>query len=74
MQLRKRQILRNHPWPIGFIGINEACEIQGYDILDEQGSKFAKRILDKINDLNFQKTKVKSVQQTSGITTNSEIE
>lgn len=41
---------------IGFIGINEACEIQGYDIMDEQGSVFAKNILNKINKLNSDRT------------------
>ena len=55
---------------IGFIGINEACEIQGYDIMDEQGSRFAKRILDKINDFNEQATsidgRIRNVEQIPG--------
>ena len=41
---------------IGFIGINEACEIQGYSILEKPGSEFARKMLDKINELNEQET------------------
>jgi ribonucleoside-triphosphate reductase (formate) len=55
---------------IGFIGINEACEIQGYNILDEQGSLFAKNIINKINDLNEHRTKedghIRNVEQIPG--------
>jgi len=55
---------------IGFIGINEACEIQGQDILNEPGSKFAKNILDKINELNEQRTKIdgfiRNIEQVPG--------
>jgi anaerobic ribonucleoside-triphosphate reductase len=55
---------------IGFIGINEACEIQGYDITHEDGTNFAKRILDKINQLNEQRTKedghIRNVEQIPG--------
>jgi len=43
---------------IGFIGINETCEIQGYDIMEEKGSTFARTILEKINELNDQRFKV----------------
>ena len=41
---------------IGFIGINEACEIRGYDILESKGAEFAKTILNTINDLNESRT------------------
>jgi anaerobic ribonucleoside-triphosphate reductase len=55
---------------IGFIGINEACEIMGYDILDEKGTVFAKSILDKINQLNKSRTKedghIRNVEQIPG--------
>jgi ribonucleoside-triphosphate reductase len=55
---------------IGFIGINEACELQGYDIMDEQGSKFARRILDKVNKLNSDRTAqdghIRNVEQIPG--------
>lgn len=55
---------------IGFIGINEACQLQGYDIMDEQGSKFARGILDKINKLNSDRTAVdgfiRNVEQIPG--------
>ena len=55
---------------IGFIGINEACELQGYDILDKQGSEFARRILNKINDLNDQRSKedgnIRNMEQIPG--------
>jgi ribonucleoside-triphosphate reductase len=43
---------------IGFIGINEACQIQGYDITEKKGSEFAKSVLDKINELNDKRTKI----------------
>ena len=55
---------------IGFIGINEACEIQGYDILEKHGTTFAMNILNKINDINEQKTKedghIRNVEQIPG--------
>jgi ribonucleoside-triphosphate reductase len=55
---------------IGFIGINEACELMGYDILDEKGSQFAKSILDKINQLNKARTKedgfIRNIEQIPG--------
>ena len=55
---------------IGFIGINEACELQGYNILDEQGSVFARGILDKINKLNSDRTAqdgfIRNVEQIPG--------
>jgi ribonucleoside-triphosphate reductase len=41
---------------VGFIGINEACEIQGYDITESRGSEFAKRMLNTINDMNEERT------------------
>lgn len=55
---------------IGFIGIYEACEIQGLNILDERGSNFAIKILDKINELNEQRTKldghIRNLEQIPG--------
>lgn len=55
---------------VGFIGINEACELMGFDILDERGTAFAKSILDKINQLNKQRTKddgfIRNVEQIPG--------
>lgn len=43
---------------IGFMGINEACEILDMDIADKTGSDFGKKVLDKINELNEQRTKI----------------
>lgn len=55
---------------VGFIGINEACELQGYDILDEKGTQFAKDILNKINDMNTIRSKedgcIRNVEQIPG--------
>lgn len=55
---------------VGFIGINEACELQGYDIMDEQGSKFARGILNKINKMNADRTAqdrfIRNVEQIPG--------
>jgi anaerobic ribonucleoside-triphosphate reductase len=41
----------------GVIGINEACELMGYDILNEDGQKFVTNTLDIINKLNDVATK-----------------
>jgi len=57
---------------LGFIGIHEACEIMGYDILTEQGQKFAESILDKMNQLNRQRSKedghIRNIEQIPGET------
>jgi anaerobic ribonucleoside-triphosphate reductase len=37
---------------VGITGVNEACEIIGYDILSEQGQSFVMDILTTINNLN----------------------
>jgi len=55
---------------IGFIGINEACEILGYDILNTTGSKLATDMLNKMNDLNAARTKedgrLRNIEQVPG--------
>jgi len=42
---------------IGFIGLNEACEVMDSDIISKAGLGFAKIILSKIAELNEQKAK-----------------
>lgn len=42
---------------IGFIGMNESCEIIKKDIRTEDGSNFAVKVLNKINELNSVKAK-----------------
>ncbi len=37
---------------IGFIALNECCEIMGMDITTNEGTEFAKTILNKINSIN----------------------
>ena len=55
---------------LGFIGINEACELMGNDILDPEGIKFANEILDKMNTLNKNRTKedghIRNIEQIPG--------
>ena len=55
---------------IGFIGMNEALEIMGFDILDENGDKKAKEILELFNSMNVKRTKVdghlRNVEQVPG--------
>ncbi len=55
---------------IGFIGIDEACEIMGYDITEKTGTSFAENILNKINELNEFKTKqdgfIRNMEQVPG--------
>ncbi len=55
---------------IGFIGLNETCELMGSDILSEDGSRFARSILDKINQLNKQRSKedghIRNMEQIPG--------
>ena len=57
---------------LGFIGINEACEIMGYDILSKEGMEFATSILDKMNQLNKQRSKedgnIRNIEQIPGET------
>lgn len=36
----------------GICGLNEACSIMGYDILTDEGQKFALKIINVINDVN----------------------
>jgi len=43
---------------VGFIGLNEAIEILGMDITNNEGSNFAARILNLINKLNDNRTKI----------------
>jgi len=43
---------------VGIVGVNEACEIAGYDIVNDDGCAFARRILDRINDLNDKRKKL----------------
>jgi ribonucleoside-triphosphate reductase len=42
---------------VGVVGINEMCEILGYDILQEEGQQFVIKVLNIINDLNDVATK-----------------
>jgi ribonucleoside-triphosphate reductase len=55
---------------VGYIGANEACELQGYDIIDEQGTEFVTKIFNKINYLNEQRTKedgnIRNLEQIPG--------
>lgn len=57
---------------LGFIGIHEACEIMGLDILTKEGMEFAASILDKMNALNKQRTKedghIRNIEQIPGET------
>ena len=41
----------------GFIGMNEAVELMGFDILKEEGQQFALEILDAINKVNDEMSK-----------------
>ncbi len=43
---------------IGFLGLNEACEIQGHNICTKAGEEFSRKTLDTINELNEQRTKI----------------
>jgi len=55
---------------IGFIGINEACELMGCNIIEPEGAQFAKSILDKVNQLNKARTKedgyIRNIEQIPG--------
>jgi len=55
---------------LGFIGINEACEIQGYSIIEDSGRVFARGILDKMNSMNDQASKkdgrIRNIEQIPG--------
>ena len=55
---------------IGFIGINECCELQQKNILSDEGKEFSKKILDIINELNEQKTQtdnhIRNIEQIPG--------
>lgn len=55
---------------IGFIGMNEALEIMGWDIRDEIGSKKGLEIIELINKLNDKRTKIdgfmRNVEQIPG--------
>lgn len=41
----------------GLVGINEAVEIMGMDILKEEGQKFVIRLLEKVNEINDKQQK-----------------
>lgn len=55
---------------IGFIGMNEALEIMGWDIRDEIGQAKGKEMLDLINKMNDKRTKIdgfmRNVEQIPG--------
>lgn len=55
---------------IGFIGINESCEILGYNISSDIGAEFAREILNRMNYLNNQRTKedghIRNIEQIPG--------
>ena len=55
---------------LGFIGINESCELMGCDITDKIGTDFAKEILDKMNHLNQSRSKddnhIRNIEQIPG--------
>lgn len=55
---------------IGYIGLNESCELQGYDITTEKGIDFVYKIFNKINLLNEQKVKedglIRNLEQIPG--------
>ena len=55
---------------IGFIGLNEALEIMGFDIMDNKGHEKAKEILDCINTLNLKRSKqdgnIRNIEQIPG--------
>lgn len=55
---------------IGFIGINEACELQKYDIMTEQGINFATKTLNFIakigEQLTAQDSRIRNMEQIPG--------
>jgi ribonucleoside-triphosphate reductase len=55
---------------LGFIGINEALEIMGFDILDDAGDAKVRQILEMFNSMNSKRTKVdghlRNVEQVPG--------